>query len=150
MPTDPDRNKRNAMAFYDLMFNECRPREAMEEYVGDRYIQHNPHVGNGKEANTGEFVQGRKGARLLVSKGILERNLPVTFTYIDGTGRQGDIQMRFYDVRGNLENRVDFEKVNNTFRVSWLPSDSQGNPLEVGRYPYRLYAGEKVMEQGAL
>lgn len=50
MPSDPDSNKRNAMAFYDLMFNECRPREGIEKYVGDRYIQHNPHVGDGKEA----------------------------------------------------------------------------------------------------
>ena len=50
MPSDPADNKRNAMAFYDLMFNECRPREAIEAYVGDCYIQHNPHVGDGKEA----------------------------------------------------------------------------------------------------
>lgn len=50
MPPDPGSNKRNAMAFYDLMFNECRPREGIEKYVGDRYIQHNPHVGDGKEA----------------------------------------------------------------------------------------------------
>ena len=44
------RNKTNAQAFYDLMFNQCRPREAVERYVGDEYIQHNPHVGDGKEA----------------------------------------------------------------------------------------------------
>jgi predicted SnoaL-like aldol condensation-catalyzing enzyme len=43
-------NKQNAMAFYDLMFNQCRPREAIERYVGDVYIQHNPHVADGKEA----------------------------------------------------------------------------------------------------
>lgn len=42
-------NKRNAMAFYDLMFNQSKPREAMARYVGDQYIQHNPHVADGKE-----------------------------------------------------------------------------------------------------
>jgi len=45
-----EKNKRNARAFYDLMFNQCQPREAIEKYVGDVYIQHNPEVGNGKEA----------------------------------------------------------------------------------------------------
>jgi len=49
--SDPlERNKRNAMAFYDLMFNQSRPAEAMEKYAGERYIQHNPHVGDGKQA----------------------------------------------------------------------------------------------------
>jgi len=44
-----EENKRNAMAFYDLMFNESRPREAIELYAGDVYTQHNPHVADGKE-----------------------------------------------------------------------------------------------------
>ena len=50
MPSTPEQNRRNAMAFYDLMFNQCRPREAIERYAGDVYIQHNPHVGDGKQA----------------------------------------------------------------------------------------------------
>jgi predicted SnoaL-like aldol condensation-catalyzing enzyme len=45
-----DRNKQNAMAFYELMFNRCRPREAIERFVGATYTQHNPHVADGKEA----------------------------------------------------------------------------------------------------
>jgi predicted SnoaL-like aldol condensation-catalyzing enzyme len=43
-------NKRNVMEFYRLMFDGCRPREAIHRYAGDEYIQHNPHVADGKEA----------------------------------------------------------------------------------------------------
>ena len=42
--------KDNAKAFYDLMFNQCKPRSAIERYAGAEYIQHNPHVADGKEA----------------------------------------------------------------------------------------------------
>lgn len=45
-----EENKANAQAFYDLMFNACEPRAAIDRYSGEVYIQHNPHVGDGKEA----------------------------------------------------------------------------------------------------
>ena len=47
---DLEKNKSNARAFYDLMFNQCEPRKAIEQFVVDEYIQHNPHVADGKEA----------------------------------------------------------------------------------------------------
>jgi predicted SnoaL-like aldol condensation-catalyzing enzyme len=47
---DLQRNKANVRAFYDLMFNQCRPAEAIERYAGATYVQHNPHVGDGKQA----------------------------------------------------------------------------------------------------
>lgn len=45
-----DRNKANVVAFYDMMFNENQPAKAIELFAGDVYIQHNPHVGDGKQA----------------------------------------------------------------------------------------------------
>jgi predicted SnoaL-like aldol condensation-catalyzing enzyme len=42
-----ERNKANVVAFYELMFNDCRPREAIALYAGDSYTQHNPHVADG-------------------------------------------------------------------------------------------------------
>jgi predicted SnoaL-like aldol condensation-catalyzing enzyme len=48
---DPlDRNKQNAMAFYELMFNQGQPAQAMQRYGGEVYIQHNPEVADGKQA----------------------------------------------------------------------------------------------------
>lgn len=51
--TDLESNKRNVIEFYDLLVNQCRPREAIERYVGNEYIQHNPGVKTGKEG----FIQ---------------------------------------------------------------------------------------------
>src|SRR3954453_4610860 len=47
--TDLAQNKANVIAFYELMFNDGQPREAIERYAGDEYIQHNPHVPTGKQ-----------------------------------------------------------------------------------------------------
>jgi predicted SnoaL-like aldol condensation-catalyzing enzyme len=42
-----ERNKKTVRDFYDLMFNQCKPAEAIDKYVGEVYVQHNPHVADG-------------------------------------------------------------------------------------------------------
>jgi predicted SnoaL-like aldol condensation-catalyzing enzyme len=41
-----EKNKNNAIAFYKMAY-EGNPRFAIEQYVGQEYIQHNPDVANG-------------------------------------------------------------------------------------------------------
>ncbi len=73
-------NKKNAQAFYDLMFNQCKPREAVELYVGDHYIQHNPHVADGKQAFIDYFERMAAeypGKKTVFKRAIAEGNLVV-------------------------------------------------------------------------
>lgn len=78
--TDPAQNKANVIAFYELMFNDCQPREAIERYIGDEYIQHNPHVATGKDGFIAYFERMARewpGKRVEVKRAVAEGNLVV-------------------------------------------------------------------------
>ncbi|WP_417247459.1 ester cyclase [Celeribacter sp.] len=77
MTRTAETDKANVIAFYKMMFNECEPATAIALYAGDDYIQHTPHVSDGKDGFISYFERmaaENPGKRVEVKRAIAEGN----------------------------------------------------------------------------
>ena len=124
MPCTPEENRKNAMAFYDLMFNQCKPREAVERYVGASYTQHNPHLADGA-ANFIEYFERMEreypGKRVLFKRSVAEHNFVVLHCHqiwpTDGNRDWAGIDIFRFDDDGKIVEHWDVLQV--------VPSDAK-------------------------
>ncbi len=99
-------NKKNAIAFYKMAY-EGNPQGAMELYVGEEYIQHNPLVGNGKQPFIDYFNRMQteypdKSIRFIRS--ITEGDLVALHTHQIWPGKEEYVTMDFFkfDSQGKI------------------------------------------------
>jgi predicted SnoaL-like aldol condensation-catalyzing enzyme len=82
---DLEQNKQTVRAFYEEAFNNGDPEGAVQRYLGDRYVQHNPQAADGPEAFIG-FVRWYRGEfpelRLEIKRMIAEGDLVVTHSVL--------------------------------------------------------------------
>ena len=124
MPCTPEENRKNAMAFYDLMFNQCKPREAVERYAGASYTQHNPQVADGAASFIEYFERMEReypGKRVLFKRSVAEHNLVVLHCHqiwpTDGNRDWAGIDIFRFDDDGKIVEHWDVLQV--------VPSDAK-------------------------
>ncbi len=101
-----DINKKNAIAFYKMAY-EGNPSNAIQEFVGDQYIQHNPDVKDGKEGFIAYFEKMQQeypNKSIEFVRSISEGNLVALHTHQTWPGNDQYITMDFFrfDEKGKI------------------------------------------------
>ena len=93
-----EQNKTNAIAFYKTAYDGS-PRKAVELYVGEEYIQHNPLVGNGVEPFIAYFEKMKSEypeKSIEFVRAIAQDNLVALHTHQTWPGNDEYVTMDFF------------------------------------------------------
>lgn len=126
MTTQQEKNRQNAIAFYETAYLG-QPREAVEKYVGDKYIQHNPVVGDGKDAFVDYFevmASEYPGKTIEFVRSIAEGGLVSLHTHQSWPDGSEYVTMDFFrfDTNGKIVEHWD--------AIQQIPdSSANGNPM---------------------
>jgi len=91
-------NKKNAIAFYKMAY-EGNPKKAIEYFIGDEYIQHNPDVADGTQGFINYFERmHRKYPEKSIEfvRSIAEGDLVALHTHQTWPGNDQYITMDFF------------------------------------------------------
>lgn len=97
--------KENAINFYKMAY-EGNPKKAVELYVGDEYIQHNPDVANGTQGFIDYFerMQAEYSEKSInFVRAIAEDDLVALHTHQVWPGNDQYITMDFFRFDNNLK-----------------------------------------------
>ena len=126
MKHNPEVNKQNAIAFYHRAYLGD-PAKAVELYVGDEYIQHNPIVADGKQAFIDyfdEMARDYDGKTIEFVRAIAEGDLVALHTHQTWPGNDQYVTMDFFrfDDNGKIVEHWD--------SIQQIPSESKnGNTM---------------------
>ena len=98
-----NQNKENAIAFYRMAY-EGEPSKAVELFVGEKYIQHNPLVGDGKEAFIAYFqrmAEEYPNKSIEFVRAISEGDLVALHTHQIWPGNEEYVTMDFFGFDAN-------------------------------------------------
>jgi len=126
MPDKLEENKKNAIAFYRTAYLGG-PAKAVEMYVGAEYIQHNPLVGNGKQAFIDYFTEMATqypSKEIEFVRAVAEGDLVALHTHQTWPGNEEYVTMDFFrfDTEGKIIEHWD--------AIQEVPNDTKnGNPM---------------------
>ncbi len=95
---DLEQNKYNAIAFYKMAYLG-KPKQAIEKYVGNEYIQHNPDVADGTQGFIDYFERMQKEypeKAIEFVRCIAEGNLVALHTHQTWPGNDQYVTMDFF------------------------------------------------------